>query len=735
MDTAGTRVQPLPAIFRDGLGTRHLRESAGGPLEVLTLHQHLTAVSTFEFLLRERVSRFAQFQQPCYAPVRDIEREAGGSRLALVSDHAPGVRLSRMLAIAEQNLLPLDVESALCLIRKLVSAVAVLHEGAPDASHGALAPERVVIAPDARLVIVEHVLGAALEQLHYSSDKYWEELRIPLSPADAEPRFTRRTDVVQVGMIALALLHGRPLAVEEYPSGVSELATGTFGLGGGFEPLPQWLKTWLSRMLWLDPQHAFASAVDARHAFDAGLAGSGYTARQTALESFLAQYHTSVEARAAAMPADEAAVAPNIFAAPPAPRPLPASEAAVPVKPAPVPVKAVPVPVKAAAAAPVPRPMPPRPVSPPVPQTAAPALKTVIPPALNIAFPPSHSRDEDVRDEEVDVPHTQMGNKASAGNSRRGRLIAAAVVVVALTSGGAMAARRYLATTPAAAPATGTLAIHTTPAGASVVIDGQDRGVTPLRVTLSVGPHTLDLSAGGAHREMALTVAANAEVSQFIDMPTAAPAVGQLQVRTDPSGAKVSVDGQLRGVSPLTVTGLAPGSHTVKLENEVGSVNDDVTIEAGSTASLVVPLRGPQGAPVSGWISIAAPAEVQVFENQRLLGSSRTDRIMVTAGRHDVEMVNESLGYRASQTIQVAPGQVAKVKPEWPQGTIAINAAPWANVWLDGQELGETPVGNTQVPIGTHEVIFRHPQLGEQRYTTTVTAATPARLSVDMRKK
>ena len=234
---------------------------------------------------------------------------------------------------------------------------------------------------------------------------------------------------------------------------------------------------------------------------------------------------------------------------------------------------------------------------------------------------------------------------------------------------------------------------------------------------------------------MPLTITANAELSQFIEMPKAAPAVGQLDVRTDPSGAKVSVDGQLRGVSPLTVTGLAPGSHMVVLENELGSVNEDVTIEPGTTAALVVPLRGPQGAPVSGWISITAPAELQVFENQRLLGSSRTDRIMVAAGRHDVEFVNEALGYRSSQTIQVAPGQVAKVKPDWPQGTIAINAAPWANVWLDGQELGETPVGNTQVPIGTHEVIFRHPQLGEQRFTTTVTAATPARLSVDMRKK
>ena len=330
--------------------------------------------------------------------------------------------------------------------------------------------------------------------------------------------------------------------------------------------------------------------------------------------------------------------------------------------------------------------------------------------------------------------HVPQGNTRKTP-SHRPRLIAAAVVVIALTSGGVMAARLYLAATPAAAPATGTVVVNTDPSGANVVIDGQAHGTTPMTVSLPVGPHTFELSNDGAHKSMTVNVTANAQLSQFMEMPKAAAGAGELQVRTDPAGAKVSVDGQVRGVSPLTVPGLAPGSHVVVLENDLGSVNEDVTIQPGATASLVVPMKTPQGAPVSGWISINAPAEVQIFENQRLLGSSRTDRIMVAAGRHEIEFTNETLGYRSSQTIQVSPGQTAKVKPDWPQGTIAINATPWATVTLDGQDLGETPVGNTSVPIGTHEVVFRHPQLGEQRLTATVTAATPARLSVDMRKK
>ena len=749
MHTLGTRIEPLQttplqATFRDGLGTRYLWDGPGGPLEVLTLHPHLGAVQTFEGLVQERVTRLAQFRQPCYAHVRDVERDADASRLAVVSDQVTGVRLSRMLAIAEQNLLPLDVDSSLCLIRQLLSAVATLHEATPDTCHGALAPERIVITADARLVLVEHVFSAALEELQWSSERYWKDLRVALPP-DGEYHFTRRGDVFQAGTIALGLLLGRPLGEEEYPASLRELANGTFGLGGGFEPFPQWLRSWLSRALWLDPSRAFASAAEARQAFESGLASDGSTAPQSALEAFVAQYHSSVEGQRTEAPASKAADVPATKAADvPAKKAfdvLSSKTAETPVikvaevaaskavdvfaskpvgvpasKPVEVPASKAAVPVHVAAAS----------ASRPEAHASTPSQAPVVNKVIRPLF---------ARDEEIDVPHTSKVKTGSAGKSRRPLMIAASVALVALMSGGTMAARRYLASSTATAPATGTLAIQTNPAGASVVIDGQANGVTPLSVTLSAGPHTLELSANGARRTIPITMAARAELSQFIEMPTAAAVVGQLDVRTDPPGARVLVDGQRRGVSPLTITGLTAGSHMVMLENELGSVNEDVTIEPGGTASLVVPMRSPQGAPVSGWVSISAPAELQVFENQRLLGSTRTDRIMVATGRHDLEFVNDALGYRSAKTIQVGPGQVANVKPDWPQGTIAINAAPWANVWLDGQELGETPVGNTQVPIGTHEVVFRHPQLGEQRYTTTVTAATPARLSVDMRKK
>ena len=112
---------------------------------------------------------------------------------------------------------------------------------------------------------------------------------------------------------------------------------------------------------------------------------------------------------------------------------------------------------------------------------------------------------------------------------------------------------------------------------------------------------------------------------------------------------------------------------------------------------------------MSGWIAITAPADLQVYEGGRLVGSSRTDRIMVAVGRHELEIVNETLGYRAVRTVDVAPGLVAAVKPDWPKGSLAVNALPWAEVSIDGERVGETPIGSVAVPIGTHEIVFRHP--------------------------
>jgi hypothetical protein len=312
--------------------------------------------------------------------------------------------------------------------------------------------------------------------------------------------------------------------------------------------------------------------------------------------------------------------------------------------------------------------------------------------------------------------------------------VAAAVVLIGVTSAITLGALRYMAA-PVAADGMGTLVVQTNPSGAAVEVDGQPRGVTPLTLELSPGRHTVKLANEGNVRSMPITIMAGGEVSQLIELPRAASLLGELQVRTEPAGAEVTVDGHVYGRSPLTVEGLAPGVHSVVLENDHGSITQEVKIEAGTTASLVVPLTAARNVPVSGWIAVNAPTELQVFEAGRLLGTSQSDRIMVSAGRHDLLLVNEAIGYSQPQTVNVTAGRVTPIKPRLPNGAMSFNAIPWAEVFVDGKPVGETPLANVSVPLGTHDVLFRHPELGEKQIRAVVTPAGPAKVSIDMRQK
>ena len=266
-------------------------------------------------------------------------------------------------------------------------------------------------------------------------------------------------------------------------------------------------------------------------------------------------------------------------------------------------------------------------------------------------------------------------------------------------------------------------------------VDGEPRGVTPVNLALGAGAHIVELSGAGEPRSIPVTIVAGTQASQYVELQKGGVSLGQLQVRTDPAGARVTLDGVPRGTAPLTIGDLPPGAHAVMLESEVGSAKHDVRIEAGVTAVLVAALTAPQSGPVSGWISVAAPLNMQLYENGRLLGSSETERIMVPAGRHDIEIVNLPLGYRVVRSVQVVAGKVSAIAVDLPQQRISLNAVPWAEVWIDGEKVGETPIGDMSVSVGPHEVLFRHPEFGEQRHAITVTATAPARLSVDMRKK
>jgi len=154
--------EPAPGIvaFTDLLGVRVVDPNSGDTIERLVLCPELAA---FETPLRDRVGRLANFRHVRFTRVRgvDVQGTGGGRVLSVTFDRTPGVRLSEPLRAAERDQLVFDVNAALQVAREVLPALAVLHDSR-NVAHGAIAPERLVLTPQGRIVVVDHAFASAI---------------------------------------------------------------------------------------------------------------------------------------------------------------------------------------------------------------------------------------------------------------------------------------------------------------------------------------------------------------------------------------------------------------------------------------------------------------------------------------------------------------------------------------------------------------------------------------------
>jgi PEGA domain-containing protein len=248
----------------DGLGDRLLMfdNTAAASLELLRFRPSLANAPGFERTLSESVQRLQSFNHPAFAQVRSLQRLEGDDALALISTHIDGKRLSDLYRRHDRHT-GMHPAFAAWLIRQLTSALADFHGLGDDLAHGALTADRIVLTPDRRLVIVEHVFGAALEERRFSPDRLWLDIGvIGVSTFDDAPHLDRRNDIVQLGLVALSVLLGRRVTPEEYPSNLDGLLDEFAETSGKRSPaLIEPLRRWLVEAL--DPAAGFESALAA----------------------------------------------------------------------------------------------------------------------------------------------------------------------------------------------------------------------------------------------------------------------------------------------------------------------------------------------------------------------------------------------------------------------------------------------------------------------------------------
>jgi hypothetical protein len=208
--------------------------------------------------------------------------------------------------------------------------------------------------------------------------------------------------------------------------------------------------------------------------------------------------------------------------------------------------------------------------------------------------------------------------------------------------------------------------------------------------------------------------------------PPVATTAGALMITTQPPGARVSIDGKPAGETPLTLDTIKPGRHVITLVSPSGaSAKRTVRVEAGRPLTLDVAL-------FAGFANISAPFVVEISENGKALGTNE-EQVILSPGTHTLRLANKELGYVGTETVEIQPGEVTRVSVD-PRGRANINAAPWAEVWIDGEKAGETPLANVAVRLGIREFVFKNPRFPDRKVVATITAGTPATISVDFNK-
>lgn len=243
--------------------------------------------------------------------------------------------------------------------------------------------------------------------------------------------------------------------------------------------------------------------------------------------------------------------------------------------------------------------------------------------------------------------------------------------------------------TPKLVPAWAEVSVTSEPAGAKLVVDGEERGVTPLTTQILAGNHPVELRLEGFKSWTTdVQVKANEPLSLGpirLGLPD-----GKLALRSEPSGASVSVGGVYRGQTPVSLELRPDIAHNVVLTLPGYEASTrEVSLTAGENRTLSVALPG-----VFGEVTVQAqPADAQVFVNGKSVGAAN-QKLRLVATTQDIEI--RKTGYETYKTsITPRPGVSQKIETTLLTPAQAKMASTPANIRSKAdQQLKLMPVGS-----------------------------------------
>jgi len=191
-----------------------------------------------------------------------------------------------------------------------------------------------------------------------------------------------------------------------------------------------------------------------------------------------------------------------------------------------------------------------------------------------------------------------------------------------------------------------------------------------------------------------------------------------LKVFSEPSGASIFLDGDFAsesGRTPMKLDPVLVGTHRVVLRKD-GWMDTAVaaSVQLDRAASLKVRLRP------AGYLVLEPAPEVSVAlvrKNDTLRANPGAGPIALPPGRWRV-VLRDRLWEPLVEDVEIRQGRVETLQPVRHFATLVLGASERAEVWVDGEPRGNTPLKIDTLEPGSHTVLVR--AAGKQNWTQKV---------------
>lgn len=276
------------------------------------------------------------------------------------------------------------------------------------------------------------------------------------------------------------------------------------------------------------------------------------------------------------------------------------------------------------------------------------------------------------------------------------------------------------------------LVVASFPSQASVMVDGQWRGRTPLRVSdLTPGQHAVRVLLDGYLTEVR-DVEARPLQPVALDF-TLKESRGRLTLTGVPEDAQLTVNGAVYDPRDLGDLSVLVGKTRLKVAKAgYRTFFQDITVKAGQPSFLKVELT-----PISGSLEcLSKPVPATVALDGHEAGVTPVTLRSLSYGSHEVEL--RAPGYashRESVSVVDETPHVLQVELRPLYGSLSISSEPMgAEILLEGKSQGKTPLTLTELNPGSLELEARLEGYQSRQEQARIEAGRESKLELAMVK-